>query len=78
MDPTCYHNLSLYLVHDKKIAAHLRKNSGSPIGIVAKGCDARSVVVLLQEHYFKREDVYIIGVPAKARVCLMNANWPHN
>jgi len=61
-DPTCYHNLSLYLVHDRKISAHLRKNSGSPIGIVAKGCDARSVVVLLQEHYFKREDVYIIGV----------------
>jgi len=65
-DPTCYHNLSLYLVHDRKIAAHLQKNSGSPIGVVAKGCDARSIVVLLQEHYFKREDVYIIGVSCES------------
>lgn len=61
-DPTCFHNLSLYLVHDRKFLAHLRENPGAPVGIVAKGCDARSIVVLLQEHYFKREDVYIIGV----------------
>ncbi len=61
-DPTCFHNLSLYLVHDRKFLAHIRKNSEAPVAIVAKGCDARSIVVLMQEHYFKREDVYIIGV----------------
>jgi len=61
-DPTCFHNLSLYLVEDRKFLAHLRKTANAPIAIVAKGCDARSIVVLLQEHYFKREDVYIIGV----------------
>lgn len=61
-DPTCFHNLSLYLVEDRKFLAHLNKTSDAPIAIVAKGCDARSIVVLLQEHYFKREDVYIIGV----------------
>lgn len=61
-DPTCFHNLSLYLVKDRKFLAHIKQNPNAPIGIVAKGCDARSIVVLLQEHYFKREDVYIIGV----------------
>ena len=61
-DPTCFHNLSLYLVHDKKFLAHMRQNPKGPVAIVAKGCDARSIVVLLQEHYFKREDVYILGV----------------
>jgi len=61
-DPTCYHNLALYLVEDRKFLAHARKNADKPIGIVAKGCDARAIVVLMQENYFKREDVYIIGV----------------
>ncbi len=61
-DPSCFHNLSLYLVEDRKFLAHLNKASDGPIAIAAKGCDARSIVVLLQEHYFKREDVYIIGV----------------
>jgi ferredoxin len=61
-DPTCFHNLSLYLVEDRKFLAHVRQNPGQPIAIIAKGCDARAIVVLMQEHYFKREDVYIIGV----------------
>lgn len=61
-DPTCYHNLALNLVNDRKELKHSKQTPGAPIGIVAKGCDARAIVVLLQEHYFKREDVYIIGV----------------
>ncbi|MFA7239095.1 MAG: 4Fe-4S dicluster domain-containing protein [Sulfuricellaceae bacterium] len=61
-DPTCVHNLALYLVEDRKFLAHNRAAPGLPIAIVAKGCDARAIVVLMQEHYFKREDVYIIGV----------------
>src|SRR3989304_4888351 len=56
-DPTCFHNLSLYLVEDRKFLTHVRKTANAPIAIVTKGCDARSIVVLLQEHYFKREDV---------------------
>jgi formate dehydrogenase subunit beta len=61
-DPTCFHNLALYLVEDRKFQAHARANPATPIAVVAKGCDARAIVVLLQEHYFKREQVYIIGV----------------
>ncbi len=61
-DPTCFHNLSLYLVEDRKFLAHLRKTADLPIAIIAKGCDARSTVVLMQEHYFERKDIYIIGM----------------
>lgn len=61
-DPTCVHNLSLYLTAEKKIQATKKQTIGKPIGIVCKGCDSRSVVVLLQESYLKRENVHIIGV----------------
>src|ERR1035438_5207918 len=61
-DPTCFHNLSLYLVEDRKFLTHVRKTADAPIAIIAKGCDARSTVVLMQEHYFERKDIYIIGV----------------
>jgi ferredoxin len=61
-DPTCFHNLSLYLVEDRKFLTHLRKTADLPIAIVAKGCDARAIVVLMQEHFFERKDVYIIGM----------------
>jgi ferredoxin len=61
-DPTCFHNLSLYLVEDRKFLAHTHTKADLPIAIIAKGCDARSTVVLMQENYFERKDVYIIGV----------------
>lgn len=61
-DPTCVHNLALYLVEDRKFLAHARQTANAPIAVVAKGCDARAIVVLMQENYFRREDVYIIGV----------------
>lgn len=61
-DPTCVHNLALYLVEDRKFLAHNRAAPELPIAIVAKGCDARAVVILMQENYFKRSEVYIIGV----------------
>ncbi|HEB80196.1 MAG TPA: hydrogenase [Rhodospirillales bacterium] len=61
-DPTCVHNLSLYLTAEKKIRAAKKETADKPIGIVCKGCDSRSVVVLLQENYLKRENVHIIGV----------------
>jgi ferredoxin len=33
------------------------------VGIVAKGCDSRSIVSLIQDKQLARESVYIIGVP---------------
>ena len=48
-------NLSVYLTRDEI------KKYGK-IGIVAKGCDIKSIVALIQESQLKREDIYIIGV----------------
>jgi coenzyme F420-reducing hydrogenase delta subunit/ferredoxin len=51
----CIHNLAVYLTNP------LVKKFGK-VGIVAKGCDIRSIVGLIQENQIKREDVSIIGV----------------
>ncbi|MCK4401440.1 4Fe-4S binding protein [bacterium] len=48
----CGNNLANYLPKRK-----------DKIGIVAKGCDSRSIVVLIQENQIKREQLYIIGIP---------------
>lgn len=50
-DETCENNL----------AAFASKTAGKK-AIVAKGCDSRALVVLLQENQLVREDLYIIGV----------------
>lgn len=56
--PFCENNLARYLraFRDKKVA------------IVAKGCDTRSIVALMNEHQVEREKVYIIGVPCQGMV----------
>lgn len=51
-DAYCVYNLSNYL----------KDFPGKKIGIVAKGCDVKSIIVLLQENQLKREDIFIIGV----------------
>lgn len=50
-DETCENNL----------AAYAKKTSGKK-AIVAKGCDSRALVVLMQENQLVRDDLYIIGV----------------
>lgn len=51
----CVNNLSVYLTN--KLVTKFGK-----VGIVAKGCDVKSIVGLIQENQVKREDVVIIGV----------------
>ncbi|GBE57969.1 4Fe-4S binding domain protein [bacterium BMS3Abin01] len=51
-DSTCAHNL----------AVHLPRLKDSRVGIVAKGCDARSVIELIIEHEVQREQLAVIGV----------------
>jgi len=48
-------NLSVYLTR-------LPKPKDGKIGIVAKGCDIKSIIALIQENQIKRDDVIIIGV----------------
>ncbi len=51
----CVGNLAVYLTSREV------KRLGRP-AVVAKGCDARAVAVLIQESQLKREDVFVIGV----------------
>jgi formate dehydrogenase (coenzyme F420) beta subunit len=60
-DPTCRNNLSTYLTKDRR---RLGKEYDK-IGIVAKGCDARSIVLYVTENQIKRDKVVIIGVPCQ-------------
>ncbi|MHC1738030.1 MAG: 4Fe-4S dicluster domain-containing protein [Ignavibacteriaceae bacterium] len=48
-------NLAVYL-------KRLPKPKEGKIGIVAKGCDIRAIVGLIQENQVNRDDLYIIGV----------------
>ena len=51
-DAHCVYNLSNYL----------KEFPGKRKGIVAKACDIKSIIVLLQEHQLKREELFIIGI----------------
>lgn len=52
-NPACVNNLAVYLPKMAKDAK---------IGIVAKPCDIRSIVTLVQERQVKRENLFIIGL----------------
>ena len=52
INPFIVNNLSVYLTEIK-----------GRVGIVAKGCDSRSIVSLIQDNQVKRENVVILGVP---------------
>jgi ferredoxin len=61
-DPTCVHNLVRFLVDEKRRKSRQKQPDKRPVGIVVKGCDSRAIVVLLQEKFIERNDVYILGV----------------
>jgi len=58
----CFNNLAVYL--PRFFVPKLReKDAKLPrIGILAKGCDGRSIVGLIKEHQIPRENLYIIGI----------------
>jgi formate dehydrogenase subunit beta len=53
---------------ENNLARHLRGVRDKKVAIVAKGCDARSIVALIIEHQLEREKVYIIGVPCQGMI----------
>lgn len=65
-DPSCLHNLTRFLVDEKRRKTREKKPDERPVGIVVKGCDSRAIIVLLQEKFIKREDVYILGVSCES------------
>ncbi|MEW5900810.1 MAG: 4Fe-4S dicluster domain-containing protein [Acidobacteriota bacterium] len=61
-NPTCVHNLTRFLVDEKRRKAREKQPDRRPVGLVVKGCDSRAVVVLLQEKFIDRNDVYVLGI----------------
>ncbi len=59
INPFIVNNLSVYLTGVK-----------GRVGIVAKGCDSRSLVSLLQDNKVAREDIVILGVPCSGVIDL--------
>lgn len=57
-DPTCGANLAAWIVRIRRD----HKAAPPKIGIVAKGCDARSVSILVDERQVPRDQVHIVGV----------------
>ena len=53
---------------ENNLAAYLHKFNRFKVGIVAKGCDARSVTALSLEKRFKPDQVVLIGVPCQRMV----------
>ena len=64
--PLCVNNLATYLMMERRNPLpEAKKEAGKKVGIVAKGCDARAIGVILQEHGMARDDVIIVGVPCR-------------
>ncbi len=61
-NPGCVHNLSRQLVTEQKRPRAEKNPDTRPLGIVAQGCDSRTIAVLLQENHIKRDEVVILGV----------------
>mgnify|MGYP001082455082 CR=1 FL=1 len=59
VNPLIVNNLSVFLTEIR-----------GRIGIVAKGCDSRSIISLIQDNKVSREDVVIIGVPCSGIIDL--------
>jgi ferredoxin len=55
----CYQNLATYLLREPCLGII---RDGGRVGIVAKGCDVRAIVELVQEAQLPRESAHIIGV----------------
>jgi formate dehydrogenase (coenzyme F420) beta subunit len=53
---------------ENNLATYLHKFSKSKVGIVVKGCDARSVIALSLEKRFKPDQLVLIGVPCQRMV----------
>lgn len=57
-DATCVNNLAAFAIQEAR---------NGKVGIVAKDCDARSIVMLLQEHQLDKDAVRVIAVPEEAK-----------
>jgi formate dehydrogenase subunit beta len=68
-NPHCANNLAVYLPKMFEKPQHPPKDFKLPrVGIVAKGCDGRSVAGLVKEKQVPRENIIIIGMPCEGMI----------
>ena len=53
---------------ENNLATYVAKIGSRKVAVVAKGCDARSIVALIVEGQIKRDQVVVIGVPCQGMV----------
>ena len=58
----CSNNLAVYLSRFFKPKKGSKDENMPRIGILAKGCDGRSIVGLIKENQVPRENIYIVGI----------------
>ncbi|MBI5648388.1 MAG: 4Fe-4S dicluster domain-containing protein [Ignavibacteriae bacterium] len=61
-------NLAVYLSRQKRPGA-------GKVAVVAKGCDARAIVMLIQEQQIDRDSVFVIGVHCGGVTETMGQDW---
>ena len=65
----CSNNLAVFLPKYFETNPFARKRPPKPrIGIVAKGCDLRSIVTLIKEKQAFRENLVLLGVPCQGMI----------
>lgn len=70
-DSFCSNNLAVFLPRMFEKPRHVRTPPPPPkVGIVARGCDLRSIVGFVKENQAPRENVVVIGVPCQGTVDL--------
>jgi len=68
-DPSCVNNIVTYLIDEwKRIPKRGEEPDTRPVGLMVKGCDSRSLALLIQEHIITQDQVYVVGLPCKGVV----------
>ncbi len=66
---TCVGNTVTYLIDEwKKVPKRGEVPDTRPVGIVVKGCDSRSLALLIQEHILTTDNVHVVGLPCKGMI----------
>jgi len=65
-NPSCVHNLTKFIVDEKRRQKREKNPDERAVGIIVKGCDSRAINVLIQEKFINRDDVHILGVSCES------------
>jgi len=69
----CFNNLAVYLPRFFLPRPQKKDVKLPRIGILAKGCDGRSIVGLIKENQIPRENIYIIGISCDGMIDIEKA-----